>query len=98
MNSAGLRGVIVAAWAFVATVSSVSCEKDHTDDPDEPVSYTLTQSRSAKRGVSFNFGTLPDTDIPLLGDAVCIFCKLQMGRFLHNQGVWFNLSDCTRNS
>jgi len=71
MNAAGLRGVIVAAWAIVATVSSVSCEKDHTDDPDEPVSYTLTQSRSAKRGVSFNFGTLPDTDIPLLGDAVC---------------------------
>ena len=36
---------------------------------DRPAEYETLQQKSAKRGVSFNFGQLPDNDIPLLGPA-----------------------------
>ena len=61
--------ILLAAAAFV-----LSCQKntisDDSFDPDSPVTYQLRQGKSPKRGVSFNFGSLPDTDIPLLGNAV----------------------------
>lgn len=45
-----------------------ACDKDNPEQGK--VTYTLTQAKSAKRGVSFNFGTLPDQDVPLLGSAI----------------------------
>ena len=57
--------VIFALFAIV-----LSCEKDNGTTDNGSSSYTLTQTKSAKRGVSFNFGTLPEEDVPLLQGAV----------------------------
>lgn len=38
-------------------------------DGDGSLDYVPLQTKSTKRGVSFNFGQLPDNDIPLLGPA-----------------------------
>lgn len=46
-----------------------ACEKNNPDNPDTG-SYTLTQAKSTKRGVSFNFGTVPEYDVPLLEKAI----------------------------
>ena len=62
-----MRKLLLIASAF-ALLSS--CFTDPLSE-DTKVTYTLKQARSAKRGVSFNFGSLPETDIPLLGPAVC---------------------------
>ncbi len=40
-----------------------------TDD-EEIVTYTSLQGKSGKRGVSFNFEQMPDSDFPLLGPAI----------------------------
>lgn len=49
-----------------------SCEKNpgaQSETSDGSMDYVTLQSKSPKRGVSFNFGQLPDNDIPLLGPA-----------------------------
>ena len=52
----------------------LSCEKNGGGDTlpggEDIVEYGTLQSRSAKRGVCFNFAQLPSYDFPLLGDAV----------------------------
>ena len=62
--------ILLAALALVPACQGVSPQELDSFDPEGGVSYTLRQGRSAKRGVSFNFGSLSETDIPLLGDAV----------------------------
>lgn len=50
-----------------------ACEKPSPDggngSVDRTAEYVTLQKKSPKRGVSFNFGQLPDNDIPLLGPA-----------------------------
>lgn len=50
-----------------------ACEKPSPDggngSADRTAEYVTLQKKSPKRGVSFNFGQLPDNDIPLLGPA-----------------------------
>lgn len=58
-----------ALFLVLALMAMAACSKDPVDR-DGKVTYSLTQAKSAKRGVSFNFGSIPDIDIPLLGNAV----------------------------
>lgn len=53
--------------AIAAVLLLASCDKVET--PAEVTGYSTLQKKSPKRGVSFNFGQLPDNDIPLLGEA-----------------------------
>lgn len=50
-----------------------ACEKEPdgggNGTADRTAEYITLQKKSPKRGVSFNFGQLPDNDIPLLGPA-----------------------------
>lgn len=61
---------------FLLAVSMLclsSCEKNPDVDKERPeaaVEETRLQKKSAKRGVSFNFNTLPEIDLPLLGPAI----------------------------
>lgn len=57
------------ALFFVISSLLCACNKE-TEGTDRVKSYTSTQAKSPKRGVAFNFGQLPQTDIPLLGPAV----------------------------
>lgn len=61
-----MKRLIIAAVCCLFFMAS--CEKD----PVEEISgeYTLTQAKSAKRGVSFSFGTLPEVDVPNLAPAI----------------------------
>ena len=48
-----------------------ACEKDDSATTDSgSTSYKLTQTKSAKRGVSFSFGQIPEYDVPLLQSAI----------------------------
>ncbi len=47
-----------------------SCCTKESENKDGVKSYTTLQAKSSKRGVAFNFGQLPDSDIPLLGPGV----------------------------
>lgn len=62
-------------FAITAALLAVSCETATEgggrvpEEPDAVTGYTALQKRSAKRGVSFNFGQIPDNDVPLLATA-----------------------------
>ena len=58
-----IRLMVLAA---VAAFLSMSCEKE---SPDVVLTYENMQQKSPKRGVSFNFSTLPEQDCALLGPA-----------------------------
>lgn len=58
--------------ALISTCFMVACEKNNGEPPQETDTtreYVTLQKKSPKRGVSFNFGQLPDNDISLLGPA-----------------------------
>lgn len=59
--------LLIAAMAV-----SSACQKAPADnfDPDAPVSYTLSQAKSLKRGMCYNSFALPDVEIPLFAPAV----------------------------
>ena len=63
-----MRKTVLALLAL-AFLSACSCTKDSTPE-DESHSYTLSQARSAKRGVAQDKWSLPDTDIPALAAAM----------------------------
>ena len=63
-----MRKTVLALLAL-AFLSAFSCTKDSTPE-DETHSYTLSQARSAKRGVAQDKWSLPDTDIPALAAAM----------------------------
>lgn len=66
MNSV-LKIALIASFAL-----TVSCDKVTDGGTYDPVTeYKVLQKKSVKRGVSFNFGQLPETDIPLLGPSCC---------------------------
>ncbi|MBO7071181.1 MAG: hypothetical protein J6W09_07805 [Bacteroidales bacterium] len=57
------------AFIFLAVIGLfVACGKDNPE-PGK-VTYTLSQARSAKRGVSYKFQYIPNEEIALLGPAV----------------------------
>lgn len=56
---------------FLGLCMALSCEKENTSNGSGALDYTSLQAKSVKRGVSFNFGQLPDLDIPALGPAIC---------------------------
>lgn len=64
------RNLVLMALPFVLLSA---CEKEASREPngeaDRTAEYVILQKKSPKRGVSFNFGQLPDNDIPLLGPA-----------------------------
>lgn len=65
MNNA-LKLALTAALSILIT----SCEELGGSSDTGPVTgYETLQKKSPKRGVSFNFGQLPDADVPLLGPA-----------------------------
>lgn len=55
---------------LIACLSFVSCEKQGNVKVEETVYYETLQSRSEKRGVSFDFGRFPEEDCSALGAAV----------------------------
>lgn len=63
-----LRHILLLACLLLA----VSCGKEDgpSDDNNGAITYTLTQAKSAKRGVSFSFGQIPEYDVPLLQSAI----------------------------
>ena len=63
-----MRKTILAIFV-IALFSACSCTKD-SKPGDETRSYTLSQSRSPKRGVAQNSWAFPDTDIALLSPAM----------------------------
>ena len=60
--------LVLASVAFVSACQKAAPADDF--DPDAPVSYTLSQAKSSKRGMGYNNPVLPDKDVPLLGGAV----------------------------
>lgn len=57
--------------SLVVLFGVVSCQKDgNTDSKDETHSYTLSQARSAKRGVAQNSWALPEKDVPNLAQGM----------------------------
>lgn len=63
-----MRTTVLALLAL-AFLSACSCTKDNTPE-DETHSYTLSQSRSAKRGVAQNSWAFPEKDIAALSPAM----------------------------
>lgn len=59
-----LFAVVLGFFAFI------SCEKSDISNGSGALDYTSQQRKSLKRGVSFNFGQLPDIDVPSLGPAI----------------------------
>ena len=57
--------------AASALLAFAACTTAVTDEDPADGSYTLTQARSTKRGVSFNFESNAAEDIALLGPSVC---------------------------
>lgn len=55
----------------MAMMLAASCQKPDApiEEVDRTAEYETLQKKSPKRGACFNFGQLPDTDIPLLGPA-----------------------------
>lgn len=64
------RQLVLMALPFIMFTA---CEKEPdgggNGTADRTAEYITLQKKSPKRGVSFNFGQLPDNDIPLLGPA-----------------------------
>lgn len=64
------RQLVLMALPFI---KFTACEKEPdgggNGTADRTAEYITLQKKSPKRGVSFNFGQLPDNDIPLLGPA-----------------------------
>lgn len=62
----------ITALLLSCLLLAVSCEKDDSasSSDDGKADYTLTQAKSAKRGVSFSFGQIPEYDVPLLQSAI----------------------------
>ena len=65
---------ITAILLFAALSSAISCQKgpaagEDVFDPDAPVSYTLTQTKSVKRGMGFN-NPFQESDGKQLGPGV----------------------------
>lgn len=62
------RQLVLMALPFIMFTA---CEKEPdgggNGTADRTAEYITLQKKSPKRGVSFNFGQLPDNDIPLLG-------------------------------
>lgn len=65
-----IRKLALVALPFLILAA---CEKSPSDDKngtaDRTAEYVTLQKKSDKRGVSFNFGQLPENDITLLGPA-----------------------------
>lgn len=63
-----MRKIVISLLAL-SVFTVCSCTKDSTTQ-DETRSYTLSQKRSAKRGVAQNSWALPEQDIPNLAPAM----------------------------
>ena len=53
--------LVLASVAFVSACQKAAPADDF--DPDAPVSYTLSQAKSSKRGMGYNNPVLPDKDV-----------------------------------
>lgn len=63
-----MKKMLILSVGMLSAFSA--CDKVEKKGGDVPVEKVETlQKKSPKRGVSFNFGQLPETDIPLLGSA-----------------------------
>ncbi len=50
-------------FLLLLSLAFAGCVKDPVDSPDETHTYTLSQKRSAKRGVAQNSWAIPETDV-----------------------------------
>lgn len=65
-----LRTLILSSFIMVLSCSCDGSGPDAGESiSDRTAEYVTLQKKSPKRGVSFNFGQIPDNDIPLLGPA-----------------------------
>lgn len=65
-----MKKLLIAITAIAAIVACTPASMSPSYNVEDPSSYTLRQTKSAKRGVSFSFATLPDVDVPNLAGAI----------------------------